>query len=120
MTNEEKRWVNDELGKVDDIPEEQVEEMVDEIPQESEDETVSKDPFEALAREVSDYVDGLKAILSEEHLEYSIVFGVGVGNSRFTIIKGSSNLTKKLVPAMLMDFMKALKKHQSESGEHEG
>lgn len=37
MTNEEKNWVNEELGKVEDIPEEQVEQMVDEIPQESED-----------------------------------------------------------------------------------
>lgn len=119
MTNEEKNWVNEELGKVEGIPEEQVEQMVDEIPEASEDEDISKDPFEALAREVSDYVDGLKTILAEENLEYSIVFGVGVGKSRFTIIKGSANLCKKLVPAMLVDFMKAMKKHQSESGEHD-
>lgn len=120
MTNEEKRWVNDELGKVEDIPEEQVEQMVDEIPQESEDETSSDDPFEELARQVRDYVDILKDLLSDLGVEFSIVFGLGLGKDRVTIIKGSPNLCKKLLPAMTVDFMKALKKRQSERGEHEG
>lgn len=119
MTNEEKRWVNDMLEQVADISEKQVEEMVDEIPQASEDETSSDDPFEELAHLVEDYANSLNDILSMCGLKYSIVFGVGIEKSRFTIIKGSANLCKKLVPAMLVDFMKAMKKHQSEGGEHE-
>ena len=64
MTNEEKRWVNDERGKVEDIPEEQVEQMVDEIPQESEEEDLSDDAFDELAHLVEDYANGLNDILS--------------------------------------------------------
>lgn len=119
MTNEEKRWVNDELGKVEDIPEEQVEQMVDEIPQASKKQTISQEQFEELAYEVRDYMDTLKAKLSELGLEFSIVFGVGIERDRCTIIKGSENLCKKLLCAMLADFVKALKKRESESGEHE-
>lgn len=119
MTNEEKRWVNDELGKVEGIPEEQVEQMVDEIPQESEEGTSSDDPFEELAREVSDYVDMLKDLLSDSGVEFSIVFGLGLGKGRVTIIKGSPNLCKKLLPAMTVDFIKALENQESELGEHE-
>ena len=119
MTNEEKNWVNEELGKVEDISEEQVEKMVDEIPQESEDENSSDYPFEALARQVRDYVDILKDLLSGLGVEFSIVFGLGLGKDRVTIIKGSPNLCKKLLPAMNLDFIMALKKRESERGEHE-
>ena len=119
MTNEEKRWVNDELGKVEDIPEEQVEQMVDEIPQESEDETSNDDPFEVLVHKVEDYANALKDLLSDLDAEYSIVFGIGLGKSRCTILKGSSDLCTKLIPAMAMDFMKAMEKRKSERGEHE-
>lgn len=119
MTNEEKNWVNEELGKVEDIPEEQVEQMVDEIPQASEKENISEDPFDELAHEVDGYANALKDLLSDLGVEYSIVFGVGLGKSRITILKGSRNLCTKLIPAMAMDFVKAMKKHQSESGEHD-
>lgn len=119
MTNEEKNWVNDMLENVADISEEQVEQMVDEIPQASEEEDISDDPFDELARQVRDYVDMLKDLLSDLGVEFSIVFGLGLGNDRVTIIKGSPNLCKKLLPAMTVDFIKALKKRQSERGEHE-
>ena len=119
MTNEEKRWVNDELGKVEDIPEEQVEQMVDEIPQESEKEISSDDPIDELAHLVEDYANYLNDVLSMCGVKYSIVFGVGIEKSRFTILKGSSRLCAKLIPGMAMDFMKAMKKRESERGEHE-
>lgn len=119
MTNEEKNWVNDMLENVADISEEQVEEMVDEIPQESEEEGLIDDPFDELAKQVRDYVDMLKDLLSDLGVEFSIVFGLGLGKDRVTIIKGSPNLCKKLLPAMTVDFIKALKKRESELGEHE-
>lgn len=119
MTNEEKRWVNDELGKVADIPEEQVEQMVDEIPQESKKETSSDDPFDELAREVRGFADVLNASLSDLGLEYSIVFSMGIENSRYAIVYGSSDLCKKLLSKMVKGIIEAEKKKKSESGEHE-
>ena len=119
MTNEEKNWVNEELGKVEDIPEEQVEQMVDEIPQESEDENSSDDPFEALAREVRGFADAVNDLLSDLGVEFSIVFGLGLGKDRVTIIKGSPNLCKKLLIRMATGFIDAVEKRKAERGEHE-
>lgn len=119
MTNEEKNWINEELGKVEQIPEEQVEKMVDEIPQESEEETSSDDPFDELAREVKGFAAVLKDILSDLGLEYSIVFGIGIENSRYAIVYGSSDLCKKLLSKMVKGIIEAEKKKKSESGEHE-
>ena len=119
MTNEEKNWVNEELGKVEDIPEEQVEKMVDEIPQTSEGETSSDDPFEALAREVRKFVDAVKDILSDLDEEYSIVFGIGLGKSRYAIVDGSGDLCNKLLIQMACGFIEAVEKRKSERGEHE-
>ena len=119
MTNEEKRWVNEELGKVEDIPEEQVEKMVDEIPQTSEEETSSKDPFEELAHEVRGFADAVKDILSDLNEGYSIVFGIGLGKSRYAIVDGSSKLCKNLLFQMADSIIKAEEKWKSERGEHE-
>ena len=119
MTNEEKRWVNDMLEKVADIPDEQVEKMVDEIPQESEKETSSEDPFEALARKVRGFADAVKDLLSDEGVGYTIVFGVGVENSRYAIVDGSSDLCNKLLIQMARGFIEAVEKRKSDSGEHE-
>lgn len=119
MTNEEKNWVDEELGKVEDIPEEQVEKMVDEIPQESEDEDISKDPFEELAHEVRGFADAVKDILSDLDEEYSIVFGIGLGKSRYAIVDGSGDLCNKLLIQMARGFIEAVEKRKSESGEHE-
>ena len=119
MTNEEKNWVNDMLEKVADISEEQVEKMVDEIPQASEEETSSDDPFDELARAVREYVDVLNASLSDLGLEYSIVFGIGIENSRYAIVYGSSDLCKKLLSQMVKGIIEAEKKRKSERGEHE-
>ena len=119
MTNEEKRWVNDMLEQVADISEEQVEQMVDEIPNAPKEDTTSDDPFDELAHLVEDYANSLNDILSMCGVKYSIVFGVGIEKSRFTILKGSSHLCAKLIPGMAMDFMKAMKKRESERGEHE-
>lgn len=119
MTNEEKRWVNDELGKVEDIPEEQVEQMVDEIPQESKEETSSEDPFEELAHEVRGFADAVKDILSDLDEEYSIVFGIGLGKSRYAIVDGSSDLCKNLLFKMVEGVIKAEEKRKSDNGEHE-
>lgn len=120
MTNEEKNWVNDMLEQVADISEEQVEQMVDEIPQASEEEDISDDTFYEIAHKVEDYADCLKDVLSMCGVKYSIVFGVGIEKRGFTILRGSSHLCAKLIPGMAMDFMKAMKKRESESGEHEG
>ena len=119
MTNEEKRWVNDMLEQLADISEEQVEKMVYEIPQTSEKETSSEDPFDELARLVQDHANDLNDLLSLCGVKHSIVFGVGIEKSRFTILKGSSDLCAKLIPGMAVDFMKAMKKRESERGEHE-
>lgn len=119
MTNEEKRWVNDMLEKVADISEEQVEQMVDEIPQASEDETSSEDPFDQLAREVRGFADAVKDLLSDLGVGYSIVFGVGIENSRYAIVDGSSDLCKQLLFKMVNGVVEAEKKRKSESGEHE-
>lgn len=119
MTNEEKNWVNDMLEQVADISEEQVEQMVDEIPQESEDENSSDDPFEAIARQVRGFADAVKDLLSYEGVEYTIVFGVGVENSRYAIIDGSSDLCKQLLFKMVNGVIEAEKKRKSENGEHE-
>lgn len=117
MTNEEKNWVNDMLEKVADISEEQVEKMAYEIPQASDDETSSDDPFDELARLVQDYANDLNDLLSLCGVKHSIVFGVGIEKSRFTILKGSSYLCAKLIPGMAVDFMKAMKNRKSDSGE---
>lgn len=119
MTNEEKNWVNEELGKVEDIPEEQVEQMVDEIPQASEDET-SKDPFVELANEVRGFAMALKDILSDLNEGYSIVFGIGIGKRYFAIVDGSIGLCKQFLFNMVNGIIEAEKKRKSESGEHEG
>lgn len=119
MTNEEKNWVNEELGKVEDIPEEQVEQMVDEIPQESEKETGSDDPFEELANEVRGFAMALKDILSDLNEGYSIVFGIGIGKSHYAIVDGSSGLCKQLLFKMVNGIIEAEKKRKSERGEHE-
>lgn len=119
MTNEEKRWVNDELGKVEDIPEEQVEQMVDEIPNASEEENSSDDPFEELAHEVRGFADAVKNILSDLDEEYSIVFGIGLGKSRYAIVDGSSGLCKQLLFKMCNGIIEAEKKRKSDSGDHE-
>ena len=119
MTNEEKRWVNEELGKVEDIPEEQVEKMVDEIPQASKEETSSEDPFEELAHEVRGFADAVKDILSDLDEGYSIVFGIGLGKSRYAIVDGSSGLCKQLLFKMCNGIIEAEKKRKSDSGEHE-
>ena len=120
MTNEEKRWVNDELGKVEDIPEEQVEKMVDEIPKASEEGNSSDDPFEELAREVKGFAVAVKDCLSHLDEEYSIVFGIGLGKSRYAIVDGSGDLCNKLLIQMARGFIEAVEKRKSESGEHEG
>lgn len=120
MTNEEKRWVNDELGKVEDIPEEQVEQMVEEISQASEDETTSDDPFNELAREVRGFAVAVKDILSDLDEEYSIVFGIGLGKSRYAIVDGSGDLCNKLLIKIGRGFIEAVEKRKSERGEHEG
>lgn len=119
MTNEEKNWVNEELGKVEGIPDEQVEKMVDEIPQESEGETSSDDPFEELAREVRGFADAVKDILSDLDEEYTIVFGIGLEKSRYAIVDGSSDLCKQLLFKMVNGVIEAEKKRKSESGEHD-
>lgn len=119
MTNEEKNWVNDELSKVEDIPEEQVEQMVDEIPQATEKETSSDDPFEALSREVRGFAVAVKDILSDLDERYSIVFGIGLGNSRYAIVDGSGDLCNKLLIQIGRSFIEAVEKRKSESGEHE-
>lgn len=119
MTNEEKRWVNEELGKVEDIPEEQVEQMVDEIPQASKEETCSDDPFVELAREVKGFAVAVKDILSDLDEEYSIVFGIGLGKSTYAIVDGSADLCHKLLIQMARGFIEAVEKRKSESGEHE-
>lgn len=119
MTNEEKRWVNDELGKVEVIPEEQVEQMVDEIPQESEEEDISDDPFVELAHEVKGFAVAVKDCLSHLDEEYSIVFGIGLGKSRYAIVDGSSDLCKNLLFKMVEGIIKAEEKRKSERGEHE-
>lgn len=119
MTNEEKNWVNEELGKVEDIPEEQVEKMVDEIPQASKEDTSFDDPFEELAREVRKFVDAVKDILSDLDEEYSIVFGIGLGKSRYAIVDGSGDLCNKLLIQMACGFIEAVEKRKSERGEHE-
>ena len=119
MTNEEKRWVNDELGKVADIPEEQVEKMVDEIPQESEEKNISDDPFDELAHEVKGFAVAVKDILSDLDEEYSIVFGIGLGKSRYAFVDGSSNLCKILLSKMGYGLIKAVEKRKSENGEHD-
>lgn len=106
MTNEEKNWVNEELGKVEDIPEEHVEKMVDEIPQESEEETISQEQFDELAREVTEYVDSLEDNLSKYGC--SVVVGVGIKNRRLTIVKGSRPYCKKHIAFMVMDLVKAV------------
>ena len=120
MTNEEKRWVNDELGKVEDIPEEQVEQMVDEIPQESKKETSSDDPFDELAREVRGFAVAVKDMLSDLGERYSIVFGIGLENSRYAIVDGASDLCKNLLFKMVDGIIKAEEKRKAERGEHEG
>lgn len=120
MTNEEKRWVNEELGKVEDIPEEQVEQMVDEIPQASEEETTSDDPFNELAHEVRGFAVAVKDILSDVGEEYSIVFGIGLGKSRYAFVDGSSDLCMILLSKMGYSLIKAVEKRKSEKGEHEG
>lgn len=119
MTNEEKNWVNDMLEQVADISEEQVEKMVDEIPQESEDENSSDDPFEALAREVRGFADAVKDLLSDLNEEYSIVFGIGLGKSRYAIVDGSSVLCKKLLFKIVNGIIEAEEKREAERGEHE-
>ena len=119
MTNEEKNWVNEELGKVEDIPEEQVEQMVDEIPQASKEETRCEDPFEELAHEVRGFADAVKDILSDLDEKYSIVFGIGLGKSRYAIVDGSADLCHKLLIQMARSFIEAVEKRKSESGEHE-
>ena len=119
MTNEEKRWVNDMLEQVADIPEEQVEQMVDEIPQASKEETSSDDPFDELAREVRGFAVAVKDMLSNLDEGYSIVFGIGLGNSRYAIVDGSSDLCKNLLFKMVEGVLKAEEKRKSESGEHE-
>lgn len=119
MTNEEKRWVNDELGKVEEIPEEQVEQMVDEIPQATEKETSCDDPFDELARNVRGFADAVKDMLSDLDEGYSIVFGIGLGKSRYAIVDGSSDLCKNLLFKMVEGILKAEEKRKSESGEHE-
>ena len=119
MTNEEKRWVNDELGKVEDIPEEQVEEMVDEIPQESKKESSSDDPFDELAREVRGFAVAVKDILSDLDEGYSIVFGIGLGKSRYAYVDGANDLCKNLLFKMVEGVIKAEEKLKSERGEHE-
>lgn len=119
MTNEEKNWVNDMLEKVADISEEQVEKMVDEIPQESKKENISEDPFEELAREVRGFADAVKDILSDLDEEYSIVFGIGLGKSRYAIVDGSGDLCKQLLFKMVNGIIEAEKKRKSERGEHE-
>ena len=119
MTNEEKNWVNEELGKVEDIPEEQVEQMVDEIPQASKEETSSEDPFEELAHEVRGFAIALKDILSDLNEGYSIVFGIGIGKNHYAIVDGSSGLCKQLLFKMVNGIIEAEKKRESERGEHE-
>ena len=120
MTNEEKRWVNEELGKVEDIPEEQVEQMVDEIPQESEEEDISDDPFVELAHEVKGFAVAVKDCLSHLDGEYSIVFGIGLGKSGYAIVDGSGVLCNKILIHIGRGFIEAVEKRKSESGEHEG
>ena len=119
MTNEEKNWVNEELGKVEDIPEEQVEKMVDEIPHTTEDETSSNDPFEELAHVVRRFAVALKDNLSNLDERDSIVFGIGLGKSRYAIVDGSSELCKNLLFRMADGIIKAEEMWKSERGEHE-
>ena len=120
MTNEEKNWVYDMLEQVADISEEQVEQMVDEIPQESEDESSNDDPFDELARYVEGFAVAVEGILSDLDEEYSIVFGIGLGKSRYAIVDGSSDLCMNLLLNMVEGVIKAEEKRKSESGEHEG
>ena len=119
MTNEEKNWVNEELGKVEDIPEEQVEQMVDEIPNAPEKETSNDDPFDELAREVRGFAVAVKDILSDLDEEYSIVFCIGLGKSRYAFVDGSGDLCKNLLFKMVEGVIKAEEKMKSERGEHE-
>lgn len=120
MTNEEKNWVNEELGKVEAIPEEQVEKMVDEIPHASKEEISSDDPFYELAREVRCFAAVLKDILSDLGVGYSIVFGVGIEKDWYAFVDGSSDLCKKLISKIDKGIIEAEKKRKSELGEHEG
>ncbi len=119
MTNEEKRWVNDMLEQVADIPEEQVEQMVDEIPNEPEKKTSNDDPFDELAREVRGFAVAVKDMLSDMGEGYSIVFGISLEKSRYAIVDGSSDLCKQLLFKMVNGIIEAEKKRESERGEHE-